>query len=214
MLQKIKLSNGIEGHLTRVLDYVELKLYHSPCRMLTAILCNLKEELLHGQFIDNYIITIDAITFTTKKELNEINEFLTIVRIATDYMQQRKIEIYLNYNGRDIAKLCEQMSIDRTELIRLHRSSESYVAMLGFLPGFPYIGGLPKELQVERKPQADKRMEAGAVAIANDFTGIYPSQSPGGWHVIGHTEFKVYEKESNTFNLQIGDEIIFKSVGI
>jgi len=67
------------------------------------------------------------------------------------------------------------------------------VAFLGFSPGFPYLIGLPPELELPRRPSPRPRVPAGSVAIAGSFAGIYPSATPGGWHLVGRTEATLFD---------------------
>jgi KipI family sensor histidine kinase inhibitor len=69
--------------------------------------------------------------------------------------------------------------------------------MIGFMPGFPYLGELPAELRLPRKSAPDPRLHAGSVAIAEEFVGVYPFDSPGGWHVLGRTPLQLtdYNRE-------------------
>ncbi len=95
--------------------------------------------------------------------------------------------------GYDIPTISARKGLSKEEMIRLHASTEYQVWMIGFMPGFPYLGELPAELQMERKENPDPVIPAGSVAIAEEYVGIYPVQSPGGWHVIGRTPWKIID---------------------
>ena len=73
-----------------------------------------------------------------------------------------------------------------------HHSQQYQVFMLGFMPGFAYLGTLPDQLQIPRKSNPSVRIPAGSVAIAGSYTGIYPIDSPGGWYVIGSADYEVF----------------------
>ena len=69
--------------------------------------------------------------------------------------------------------------------------------MYGFIPGFMYLGGLNKKLSITRKKIPDRKILKGSVAIGGGQTGVYPADSPGGWHIIGHTNFSLFDWQNN-----------------
>lgn len=93
----------------------------------------------------------------------------------------------------DQAEVCTRLKISPEELIRMHSSQHYLNVMIGFLPGFPYLHGLPESLQLPRKSTPSIQVPAGSVAISNQFTCIYPQKSPGGWHVIGRTPLQIFD---------------------
>ncbi|MCH7567007.1 MAG: carboxyltransferase domain-containing protein, partial [Nitrospirae bacterium] len=94
--------------------------------------------------------------------------------------------------------------------IRLHASVEYRVYMLGFSPGFPYMGRVPDSIATPRLPEPRTKVPAGSVGIAESQTGIYPQESPGGWRVIGRTPTRLYDPaRTNPFLLQAGDHVRF-----
>jgi inhibitor of KinA len=109
----------------------------------------------------------------------------------------------------DIEYLSEQNKIPVEEIIHIHTSKIYKVYMLGFLPGFTYMGEVDDLIAIERKPVPVK-LFAGAVGIAGKQTGIYPLESPGGWQIIGRTPVKVFNKQDcNPVLFQPGDEVKF-----
>lgn len=102
------------------------------------------------------------------------------------------IDIPVCYNGPDLSEVAAQLQITTQEVVRLHTGNTYSVFMIGFLPGFPYMGPLPEALQLPRRATPRLRVAAGSVAIAGAQTGIYPLQSPGGWHIIGHTDITLF----------------------
>ena len=106
------------------------------------------------------------------------------------------------------------LSKQRAEaVIALHLSVAYRVYMLGFLPGFAYLGTLPAELACPRRAEARTQVPAGAVAIAGQQTAIYPAVSPGGWHVLGQTSFRPFDPDAaDPFRFQAGDEVRFERV--
>ncbi len=122
-----------------------------------------------------------------------------------------QIEVkYGGESGPDLETLARLWNKSPEEIISLHCSKRYRVYMIGFLPGFPYLGILPDELFTSRK-QKPVPVKAGSVAIAGKQTGIYPVESPGGWHIIGRTEQPMFNIEQNPpVWLEPGDEVEFR----
>jgi KipI family sensor histidine kinase inhibitor len=99
--------------------------------------------------------------------------------------------------GYDLSEVAAATQLSQEAVIELHSHREYEVWMIGFMPGFPYMGELSSELQLPRKKNPDPSIPAGSVAIAEEYVGIYPFQSPGGWHVIGRTPLKVLDYTRN-----------------
>jgi inhibitor of KinA len=114
--------------------------------------------------------------------------------------------------GRDLAVIAAQKKLTIEEIIRIHTNRTYRVYMLGFLPGFPYMGEVDEAIAIPRK-QTPENVNAGSVAIAGAQTGIYPLNSPGGWQIIGRTPSKIFDKDrQHPFMIQTGDEITFHSI--
>jgi KipI family sensor histidine kinase inhibitor len=90
------------------------------------------------------------------------------------------------YDGIDLEPLSELLALDVEGIARLHAAADYVVDLVGFLPGFAYLGGLPRRLHVPRLQAPRPRVDPSSVAIAGDVTGVYPVASPGGWRLIGH----------------------------
>ena len=97
------------------------------------------------------------------------------------------------YDGPDVEEVAGLLGFGVDGVAALHSSVEYTVAFIGFQPGFPYLTGLPRELQLPRLATPRARVPAGSVAIAGEFTGIYPSPTPGGWRLIGRTEETLFD---------------------
>ncbi|HMP87871.1 MAG TPA: 5-oxoprolinase subunit PxpB, partial [Lacibacter sp.] len=115
--------------------------------------------------------------------------------------------------GTDLAQLEAELQLPAAEIVRLHSSRTYHVFLLGFTPGFPYMGILPPELHCRRKTTASQTVAAGSVAIAGTQTGIYPLSSPGGWNIIGRTPVSLVNPDQpSPFLLQPGDEVKFTPI--
>ena len=144
--------------------------------------------------------------------LLELEERLTEVKIPPP----REVEIPVCYGGEfgpDLAFVAESHGLSPEEVIRLHCQPLYQVYMVGFTPGFPFLGGLPKELHTPRRPTPRERVPAGSVGIAGEQTGIYPIESPGGWQLIGRTPLKVFDpNRPDPFLLKAGDLVRFRPI--
>jgi KipI family sensor histidine kinase inhibitor len=111
--------------------------------------------------------------------------------------EARFVEIPVTYDGPDLAEVARQWEVDTSEVGRIHRDTEFVVAFCGFAPGFAYCTGLPAELVVRRRAEPRARVAPGSVALAGEFTSVYPSASPGGWQLIGSTSVPVWRPEAD-----------------
>ena len=109
----------------------------------------------------------------------------------------RVVEIPVTYDGDDLDEVARQWEVDTDEVARIHRSTEFRVAFCGFAPGFAYCAGLPEGLHVARRREPRPRVPAGSVALAGEFTSVYPTASPGGWQLIGTTATPVWRPEDD-----------------
>ncbi|AFL85418.1 allophanate hydrolase subunit 1 [Belliella baltica DSM 15883] len=130
------------------------------------------------------------------------------------YSNTWKIPVCYGGNfGLDLKKLSEEKHISEMDIIDLHIRKTYRLHFYGFLPGFMYLGGLDPLLAHPRKPIPDRIIQNGAVAIGGNQTGIYPMESPGGWHVIGRTPLKLFDSKSQDPVIpKQGDLIIFNKI--
>ncbi len=120
---------------------------------------------------------------------------------------------YGGTHGPDLSEVAERLQRSENEVIDLHTAAEYTVLMVGFLPGFPYLGPLPEALHLPRRDTPRLRVPPGSVAIAGGQTGIYPQASPGGWHLVGHTDFRLFDPaERPPARLQPGQRVRFVAV--
>ncbi len=127
-----------------------------------------------------------------------------------------EIRIPVVYGGKfgpDLEWVADYHGISPEDAIRLHVGTPYHVYMIGFIPGFPYMGELPKALITPRKETPRTRVPKGSVGLAQEQTGIYASDSPGGWQIIGRTPLALFEP-SNTppALLKMGDRVRFYPV--
>jgi inhibitor of KinA len=117
--------------------------------------------------------------------------------VITDIVFKNKpIEVPVLYDGEDLEYVSDLHTLTKEEVIKIHTSSAYRVFMIGFLPGFAYMGTLDDRIVAPRKSSPRTRVPAGSVGIAGLQTGIYPQTSPGGWQLIGRTPIKIFDKQS------------------
>jgi KipI family sensor histidine kinase inhibitor len=107
--------------------------------------------------------------------------------------QPRHHELPTRYDGPDLDDVATACGLAVEEVVALHSSVDYVVAFLGFSRGFPYLAGLPAPLHLPRRATPRTRVPAGSVAIAHDQCGVYPSSSPGGWHLLGTTDAVLFD---------------------
>ena len=113
----------------------------------------------------------------------------------------------------DLAEVARLAGLAADEVVAAHSSRQYHVYMLGFLPGFPYMGDLPKALELPRRADPRLRVPAGSISIATSLTAIYPYESPGGWHLIGMTPIRLFDVERPRPALFApGDAVIFNPI--
>lgn len=117
---------------------------------------------------------------------------------------------YGGADGPDLADVASRTGLAERDVVRLHAAETYRVLVLGFAPGFPYLGLVPAALELPRRVTPRVRVPAGSVAIAGRQTGVYPFESPGGWHVIGRTDAALWDSlREPTALLAPGDRVRF-----
>ena len=131
-------------------------------------------------------------------------------------IESRVVEIPVCYGGQygpDLAFVAEHNGLTEEEVIYLHAGGDYYIYMLGFAPGFPYLGGLPEQIATPRHATPRARVPAGSVGIAGNQTGIYPVATPGGWQLIGRTPLVLFRPWEDPPSLLLpGDTVRFRAI--
>ncbi|HWG98218.1 MAG TPA: allophanate hydrolase subunit 1, partial [Pilimelia sp.] len=105
----------------------------------------------------------------------------------------RSVTVPVRYDGADLADVARLTGLTEREVVALHSGADATVAFCGFAPGFAYLAGLPAALRVPRLATPRAAVPAGAVAVAEEYTGIYPRPSPGGWRILGRTAVRLWD---------------------
>jgi inhibitor of KinA len=134
----------------------------------------------------------------------------------TPRSRSQTVEIPVCYDPEfalDIDDVARRANVSPKEVIRLHSTAEYRVACIGFVPGFPFLTGLPKKLATPRRDVPRKGIPPGSVGIGGAQTGIYPLRSPGGWNLIGRTPLRLFDPEKNPpVLLRAGDRVRFRVI--
>ncbi|MCA1320349.1 5-oxoprolinase subunit PxpB [Bacillus tianshenii] len=139
--------------------------------------------------------------------------FLETMPVHEGDVSSRTVMLPVLYDGPDLADLAGKHQTSVEEIIEKHSGAAYEVAMLGFLPGFPYLNGLPSSLATPRLATPRSKVPAGSVGIGGEQTGIYPVESPGGWNLIGRTPIPLFSPdEKDSFLMQAGDKVRFQPV--
>jgi KipI family sensor histidine kinase inhibitor len=115
--------------------------------------------------------------------------------------------------GLDLVEVAGRMGLSTAEVVARHSATTFHVYMMGFLPGLPYLGGLPPEFGLPRRENPRIKVPKGAVAVAMSMTVIYPLESPGGWHILARTPVPLWEMGADPpALLDAGDKVMFEPI--
>ena len=130
--------------------------------------------------------------------------------VAVASSSEKIVEIPVCYDGEDLEFVARHNDLTEAEVVELHTAQIYTVFMLGFLPGFAYLGELDARLAAPRRSAPRVQIPAGSIGIAGRQTGVYPLASPGGWQIIGRTDLRLFTPERNPPTLlQTGDKVKF-----
>jgi KipI family sensor histidine kinase inhibitor len=147
-----------------------------------------------------------------KKRLIRLEEGLRQISFPDPKLTKIPV-VYGGPMGPDLEGVAQYHQISPEEVIRLHCSKPYFIYMIGFMPGFPYMGELPDGLATPRLKTPRLSVPAGSVAIAQRQTGIYSMESPGGWQILGRTPVKLFDPEEDSpALLKMGDIVQFYSI--
>lgn len=175
-------SSRFEGMVETVPAYATLLVHYDPS------ICSFVQ-------IKNYL----------RKKITQVTD--------TESRKRKRVEIPVRYGGEygiDLESVSHHCQLQMEDVIRIHSQKIYTVFMMGFTPGFPYMGKLDNTIVVPRLEAPRTRVPAGTVAIAGSQTGIYPIDSPGGWQLIGWTPLQLFDPVSESpFLFSPGDEVKF-----
>lgn len=178
-------NEKIEGVIELIPAYNEIQVCYDP-------------EILY------YVDLLDKLKDLEKKTNKSKLTKTKLIYIPVCYEKEYSI---------DISEVAKVNKITEQEVVKIHTDSEYLVYMLGFTPGFCYLGGMSEQISTPRKENPRNKIEAGSVGIAGNQTGIYPIDSPGGWQIIGKTPLRLFDPERKPeFLVEAGSYLKFYSI--
>lgn len=195
MLSNYLTQNSFKGFIECIPSYTSLTVFYDP------LLVEKSHAYKVGQIVSPY-----------KNVRSIIEDILTNLK-DEEIETHRTVEIPVCYGGEcgpDLEFVAKQNNLTTDEVISLHSGGEYLVYMLGFAPGFPFLGGMSEKIATPRRSTPRTSIPAGSVGIAGKQTGVYPISTPGGWQLIGQTPLSLFlsEKEPPSL-LQAGDIVKF-----
>jgi len=158
------------------------------------------------------LVKFDAVKMRHEEVQEILESYLERLEMIS-LPKPRCVEIPVCYGaefGPDLNEVAESRSLTPAQIIELHSSIEYLVYFLGFVPGFGYLGELPKELVTPRLATPRRLVPPGSVGIAGSQTGVYPFATPGGWRLLGRTPLKMFRDDREEMSLlRIGDRVRF-----
>ncbi|WP_226681743.1 5-oxoprolinase subunit PxpB [Sutcliffiella horikoshii] len=161
-------QQAIEGIIEWVPAYTTLTIFYQPDKIIYKDLC---------------------------KKLEDIQESLQKADYPSDSTVYEIPVLYGGEVGPDLNEVATHNGLNEDEVISIHSAKPYLIYMMGFVPGFPYLGGMPSQIATPRRENPRAKIEAGSVGIAGEQTGVYPLETPGGWQIIGRTPVKLYDPE-------------------
>lgn len=164
------------------------------------------------------LLSFDVVTLDANQAEQAVRRALVGAMEAGQTSPPRLVEIPVCYEGHcapDIADLAKSHDMTSDQVAAMHSGAEYFVSFVGFVPGFAYLGGLPKQLEMPRLERPRVKVPAGSVGIAGEQTGVYPFATAGGWRLIGRTPLKVFDVSRDRPGLMdMGDRVRFVRIGL
>lgn len=205
-----------------IIYYFENEISRSTFNKVQYVVTYIEKQQLTSiiEIVPSYssiMLTIDTTIDVPKTVIAQLNiEALDLNSISKEMEQTRIINIPVLYGderGPDLEEVAQHNDLSINEVVNIHSSNPYLIYLLGFMPGFPFLGGLSEKIHTPRRNEPRTKIPAGSVGIANNQTGLYPNQSPGGWQIIGQAPIDVFNINREPMCLyQPGDYIKFYSI--
>ncbi|WP_306812826.1 5-oxoprolinase subunit PxpB [Paenibacillus soyae] len=188
------------GYIECVPAFASVAVHYSPIQVLRSL--DGEERMRETVYetvcyrVEKLLVHIDAVT-ESDSEMKNVRTVAIPVCYGGEY-------------GPDLEEVAAICGRSAAEVVRLHSDADYLVYMIGFAPGFPYLGGMPEEIAAPRRGTPRAVIPAGSVGIAGGQTGVYPLATPGGWQLIGRTPIKLFRPDADAPSfLQAGDRVRF-----
>lgn len=202
----VEFGSEISLEVNQKVRYMSLALEENPPQGVREIIPAYCSLLVH---YEPDVIAADKLI----TGLKDIESRLTEMEFPSPAVTEIPV-LYGGEQGPDLQFVAEHNGLTPEKVIALHSSVNYLIYMIGFAPGFPYLGGMPEGIATPRLKKPRLNIPAGSVGIAGKQTGIYPLESPGGWRLIGQTPVKLYNPGGkDPILLKAGDFVRFKPVG-
>ena len=201
----VEFGNEISEEINRRIRALNLVLREDPFPGLVEMVPTYRSLMIH---YDPGLCRYDALV----RKLQEIVGKLDQITLPPASVLEIPV-LYGGEEGPDLNFVAEYCHMTPEEVVRIHTSADYLIYMLGFTPGFPYLGGMSEKIAAPRLEQPRLKIPAGSVGIAGAQTGIYPIDSPGGWQLIGRTPLRLYDPDrAEPVLCRAGDYIRFTAV--
>ena len=190
-------------------------------KKIRKMMDDIKKENIDGivELVPTYcslLINYDVLKIDYNTLVEKLKTFLNNDLETAEREEVTLVEIPTLYNdefGPDLSYVAEHNKLSKEEVIKIHTGTDYLVYMLGFMPGFTYLGGMSEKIATPRLESPRLQIYPGSVGIAGKQTGMYPSMSPGGWRIIGRTPLKLYNPDSDTpVYISSGDYVRYVSI--
>ena len=190
-------------------------------KKIRKMMDDIKKENIDGivELVPTYcslLINYDVLKIDYNTLVEKLKTFLNNDLETAEGEEVTLVEIPTLYNdevGPDLSYVAEHNKLSKEEVIKIHTGTDYLVYMLGFMPGFTYLGGMSEKIATPRLESPRLQIYPGSVGIAGKQTGMYPSMSPGGWRIIGRTPLKIYNPDSDTpVYISSGDYVRYVSI--
>ncbi|ATV56558.1 5-oxoprolinase subunit PxpB [Fusobacterium pseudoperiodonticum] len=190
-------------------------------KKIRKMMDDIKKENIDGivELVPTYcslLINYDVLKIDYNTLVEKLKTFLNNDLETAEGEEVTLVEIPTLYNdefGPDLSYVAEYNKLSKEEVIKIHTGTDYLVYMLGFMPGFTYLGGMSEKIATPRLESPRLQIYSGSVGIAGKQTGMYPSMSPGGWRIIGRTPLKLYNPDSDTpVYISSGDYVRYVSI--
>jgi inhibitor of KinA len=145
-----------------------------------------------------------------------LEELIDQTPTETSEVESRTVEIPVCYGGKfgpDLSFVAAHNDLSEDDVVAIHTEPNYRVYMIGFAPGFPYLGGMSARIAAPRRDSPRAAIAAGSVGIAGDQTGVYPIETPGGWQLIGRTTLRLFRPDRETPSImRAGDRVRFRAI--